>query len=158
MNGAQRLQFLCFRLADRLFAVDIMGIRELLRNQPVTPVPDAPEAICGVLNVRGELLTVLDIRRVLGVDGEEGKAKDKRIILARVGADRFGLLVDAVLDVLNVDVEEINPAPVAMGAQERAVLGMFRRVDGDGAEQVVMLVHLGYLARIAKGESDDGSK
>ena len=149
MSDTKKLKFLCFHLGERLFALDIMGIREILRIQAVTPVPDAPDNILGIVNVRGELITVLDARAVFGIKAEEADRRDVRIIIGVWSGIRFGLLVDLVLDVATVDIDEINPAPT--DATVGSVLGLFKR-PGDGEGGVVVLLRLAALAKLARGE------
>lgn len=152
MSDDQKLKFLCFRLGDRVFALDIMGIREILRTHPVTPVPDAPEQVRGVMNVRGELMTVLDARKILGVVFEDPAQRDVRIIIGSMPGGRFGILVDAVLEVVAVGIDEIEPAPSGPDTGSGAVLGIFRRA-GESVEEVVVLLRLGALAKYARGET-----
>lgn len=149
MSERRNLKFLCFTLGGRFFSLDITGIREILRLSPVTLVPGAPETVCGVVNVRGELVTVLDMRRIFHIEAEEPDKRDARIILAGAASARFGLLVDSVQDVVTLELEDVDPAPT--DASRGAVLGMFKR-PGDAEGRIVMLLRLGALARMARGE------
>lgn len=144
-----RLKFLCFTLGKRVFSLTIMGIREILRMQAVTQVPGAPETVLGVVNVRGELITVIDTRRVLGIEDEPPNPRDVRIVLASSGGVRFGMMVDLVLDVVTVSVDEIEPAPIE--TKSGLVMGLFRK-PGDDSGQVVVLLRLAAAARLARGE------
>ena len=63
--SANSLEVLCFRVGERVFAVDIMGIREILRSHTITPVPNAPDSVAGVLNLRGELVPVVNLHHAL---------------------------------------------------------------------------------------------
>lgn len=149
MSDGRRLKFLCFHLGGRVFALDIMGIREILRLTPITPVPEAPPTVLGIVNVRGELITVLDMRRVFGVTGEDPVQRDMRIIIASANSIRFGVMVDSVLDVASVELEEIDPAPIDVPGSP--VIGIFKRVEAE-EEKVVVLLRLGALSRMARGE------
>lgn len=151
MSERSHLKFLCFSLGGRFFSLDIMGIREILRLSPVTSVPGAPETVRGVINVRGELITVLDMRRIFGIEADEPERRDVRIILAGTRSGRFGMLVDSVQDVVTLEADEIDPAPA--DAERGAVIGMFKR-PGDGEGRIVMLLRLGALARMARGEAE----
>lgn len=149
MSDAGVFKFLCFNLGERVFALDIMGIREILRLMPVTPVPEAPEAVLGIINVRGELLTVLDGRRLFGVVAEEAPKRESRIIVGSHQGARFGILVDSVMDVASVEGEGIGPPPG--DSPMSTVLGIFRR-PGDEEGRVVILLRMSTLARISRGD------
>lgn len=149
MSDSRKLKFLCFKLGERFFALDIMGIREILRILPVTKVPDAPETVLGIVNVRGELITVLDMRKIFSIVAEDPDRRDMRIILGGSGGVRFGILVDSVQEVVTVELTEIDPPPIE--GDDATVIGVFKR-QGDGQSDVVILLKLGALARMARGE------
>ena len=149
MNGGQKLKFLCFLLGDRVFALEIMGIREILRLQPVTPIPDAPSTVIGIINVRGELLPVMDMRKLFAVSGEEAVKREMRIVVGGRAGSRFGMMVDSVLEVVTLSVDEIEPAPT--DEADGPVLGIFKR-PGDEDGKIVILLKTGAVGRFARGE------
>lgn len=139
--NAPALQLLCFRLAERYFAVDIECIRELLRSHAVTLVPGAPAHLAGVLNLRGELVTVYNLHRaLLGQDAPED-TEDSRLVVVRARGQKAALRVDQVVDVMSVDADELAPVS-GTPPGEAAVIAAFRRPLDPGEDQVVLLVRL----------------
>ena len=87
---SDNLELLCFRVGERVFAMDIMCIREILRSCVVTPVPNAPPGVAGVLNLRGALLPVVDLHRAL-LDGDsDGVREEAKLVVARAATARAG--------------------------------------------------------------------
>lgn len=141
----ERLQLLCFQLGTRLFALDIMGIREILRNQKFTPLPHTPPHIAGVLNLRGELIPVMNLHRILLGTPGEGPAGEAKLVVVHAQGKTAGLLVDQVLDVLSIPASSLTPLPAQRWGESQVpvVLAAFRR--GGEANEVVVLVRLAPL-------------
>ncbi|USX21291.1 chemotaxis protein CheW [Oxalobacteraceae bacterium OTU3REALA1] len=124
MNNVQGAepQFLSFMLGQDMFAMGILAVREILEYAGVTPVPQMPPCISGVINLRGTAVPVLDLACRLE---REPVAVSKRtcIIVVEVDGDNgafvIGILVDAVNAVLDIPPSEVEPAP-SLGAQVRA--------------------------------------
>lgn len=105
-----RLQFITFRTGEQEFGADIMTIREIRGWTQTTPLPHAPQHVRGVINLRGVVLPVVDLRARLGRGQTE--ASSKHVIIVVQCAERtMGLLVDAVSDILTVSSSEIQPPP-----------------------------------------------
>ena len=127
-------RFCTFLLAGRTFAIDAGIVSEVLRSQPLTPVPRAPGPIRGLLTLRGRIVPAFDMRLRLGFPEAPSPISPTNIVLV-VGGEFFSLLVDALVDVIDIPLASIEP-PVA-GA-EQAGLDCLEGVHaaGDG------LVHL----------------
>ncbi|GAB4260209.1 MAG: hypothetical protein Kow0092_08950 [Deferrisomatales bacterium] len=140
------LELLCFQVARRTFAVDIMGIREILRAREVTPLPGAPRGVAGVFDLRGDLVHVLDLRARLALEDEDAppSAEPKMIVVEAAGR-RAGLLVDRVLDVVHVPLSELCPVAGAEDSEAGPVVAAFHKAVGAGGAAVVLLVRLGLL-------------
>lgn len=108
-------QFLTFVLAGEHYGVDILRVREIRGWTPVTPIPNAPPCVQGVLNLRGTIVPVFDLRLRFGLPKQDYGATTVVIVLAVTapagGRRILGVVVDAVSDVVNVPAEEIRPAP-----------------------------------------------
>lgn len=113
MSGS--IQLCAFRAGDEELAVDIMRVQEIIPPLPITKVPRAPEAIEGVVNLRGAIVPVVDVRRQLGL-GEPTQPPRPRLMVCRVGPHLLGLKVDGVSTVFRVDREALKPAPVEAGS------------------------------------------
>lgn len=105
-----QLQFITFTLDDELYALPVDRVREVIRVQAITRVPQAPAHVRGVHNLRGTILPVLEIRTRLGLSPAT-LTPDSRIVVAESRAKRIGLLVDAVLHVIRVPESLIEPPP-----------------------------------------------
>ncbi|MDO3380047.1 chemotaxis protein CheW [Geoalkalibacter halelectricus] len=124
--GRREVQLACFRLGEEFYALDIMKIREIIKPQKLTPVPKAPAFVEGVINLRGAVIPIVDLRRRFGlvVVSEEKKA---RIIICSVSGKIVGLLVDEVTEVRNFTRDEVQPAPRFMqGRDTDYILGVSR--------------------------------
>lgn len=122
--AAAPAQFLSFMLGQEMFAMGILAVREILEYGGVTPVPQMPACVSGVINLRGTAVPVLDLARRLE---RPPSALSKRTCIVVVEADGgsgpyvVGILVDAVNAVLDIAAAEIEPAP-SFGAQVRSDL------------------------------------
>jgi purine-binding chemotaxis protein CheW len=138
--------FSSFLLNDQLFGLDILLVREISKQLNITPVPMAPEYIRGLINLRGQIVTVLDLRQRLGL-GENPVTSDScNIVLksemelstirGRDGRedlfavpDKVGLLVDAIGDVITVDSKMIDAPPANMGEIDGKFLTGVAKLD-----------------------------
>ncbi|GJJ05406.1 chemotaxis protein CheW [Duganella rhizosphaerae] len=115
-------QYLSFMLGQDMFAIGILAVREILEYAGVTPVPQMPACISGVINLRGTAVPVLDLARRLE-RAPSAISKRTCIIVVEVDSDEgpfvIGILVDAVNAVLDIPPSDIEPAP-SFGAQVRA--------------------------------------
>lgn len=117
------VQLCVFRAGDEELVVDIMRVQEIIHPLPVTKVPRAPAAIEGVVNLRGAIVPVIDVRAQLGLP--EGKAAPRpRLIVCRVGPHLLGLKVDGVSNVVRVDTSVLKPAPVSAGVKQPKIIGV----------------------------------
>ncbi|MCA9240864.1 MAG: chemotaxis protein CheW [Planctomycetales bacterium] len=108
-RGIER-QFATFYLGDMLFGVDISSVQEINRQVDITPVPHAPKHVRGVINLRGEVATVIDLRTVLGLPPSE-VGRDTRNLIVHSQGEAIGLWVDRISDILTVKVDDICTPP-----------------------------------------------
>lgn len=101
-------QLVVFRLAGEVYAVDIHQVREIIRLPQITRVPRTPEFVEGVINLRGNVIPVLDLRRRFGL-GEGEDSADRRIIVVEMQERTIGMIVDAVSEVLRIEEALIDP-------------------------------------------------
>lgn len=107
---ADVLQLVGFHLGSEEFGVDIAGVQEIVRMREITQVPRAPEFVEGVVNLRGKIIPVLDLRKRFRLPAGE-ETKNTRIVVATVAGRTVGIIVDAVSEVLRVDASAIDPTP-----------------------------------------------
>jgi purine-binding chemotaxis protein CheW len=141
-----RTEYLAFALAGDVYAAPVSFVREILKPPPLTPVPRAPHAIMGIVSVRGQLVTVVDLRRRLRLQ-EPSPTRRSRILLAEApGGETLGLFVDEVLQVYRLSESEKEPAATALGGDVAPYIeGIARPSHGSGAMVSV---------RRAEGRSD----
>jgi purine-binding chemotaxis protein CheW len=109
-NIAGMSELIAFCIGDQEFCVDIMSVREIRGWTPATALPHAPNFVRGVINLRGAVLSIVDLAARLGFAPAEPTARHV-IIVAQVGTQLVGLLVDAVSDILTVPNDEIQATP-----------------------------------------------
>ncbi|PYQ15720.1 MAG: hypothetical protein DMF80_07920 [Acidobacteria bacterium] len=100
-----------FLLAGEEYGVDVRLVQEIIRVSEITPVPRAPDFIKGVINLRGRIIPVVDLKRKLGLGQVDGAARPSRIVVVKVRERLVGLLVDGASQVLKVPVASIEAAP-----------------------------------------------
>ncbi len=104
------LKIVCFRLGGEIFAVDIMRVREIIKPQKLFRLPEAPSFVEGVINLRGVIIPVLDLRKKFGMQ-EPLDPLDHRLLIVMIGRRPVGLAVDAVREVVTIAVNDIRPPP-----------------------------------------------
>lgn len=133
-NTHENCQVLTFTLADDVYGVDIMSVREVLDYTSVTKVPQTPDYMIGVINLRGNVVPVLDLRSKFGM-GKTQKTVNTCIIIVEVDIDDeptvLGALADSVQEVVDFEGSNIEDAP-KMGTQLRTefIDGMAKREEG----------------------------
>lgn len=134
-----------FRVGGHSFAIDSEGVAEVLHSAALTPVPLAPEAIVGLLHLRGRIVPVIDMRRRLELSAAPGAAAPAHLVVRRA-EDWYSLLVDEVLDVHAIPRAGIEPHASSVGdAAADAVTGVFacpdRLIHILDPERVVQAIH-----------------
>lgn len=104
------LQWVTFRLEDETYAINVMQVQEVLRVTEIAPVPGAPVFVLGIINLRGNVVTVIDARKRIGLPSKE-MDDDTRIVIIEAGEQVVGIVVDAVAEVMYVNESEIEAAP-----------------------------------------------
>jgi len=123
-------QVCTFTLHERLFALDVAGVRSVLPWQPVRRVPRAPEMIEGLMNLRGEIVMAVDLRVALGLPKREADARPMSVVVASAGG-LVGLLVDRVGDVEEPDPESWEPITALPVQRDQALIaGAFKTPEG----------------------------
>ena len=117
-------QLVVFDLSSEAYGVDIGAVREIIRLQDITKVPRTPEFVEGVINLRGKVIPVVDLRKRFGLPAEE-ESKENRIVVVDIGAQDIGVIVDAVTEVLRIATESVEPpASVITTADSEYLLGI----------------------------------
>jgi len=110
------VQMCTFRMANRLFGVDILDVKEVNENVNITPIYHASPDICGYINIRGQILLVVNLWETFGFDQGGRSAQSGKIVVFKSSVDEpFGILVDEVCDVVSVDPKHIVDRRAAGG-------------------------------------------
>ena len=145
LHGENTIALGCFEVGGRSCALDVSQIREVVRWAPATPLPDAPELIEGVLDLRGSIVPVVDLGRALGLEPVH-PGLSARIAVVEVEGMVMGLAVQAALEVVQVDVARLeDPPALATQAGYDLARAVVRR---SGAEPMVVLSLEHVLERI----------
>lgn len=111
---SQERQMVVFTLLEETFAVDISTVREIITRQKVTPLPKSPEFVEGIINLRGRVLPVVDLKKRLRMREAE-RTHEARIMIVEVGGKTMGCEVDSVKEVMTVSGDIIEPPSTAAG-------------------------------------------
>jgi purine-binding chemotaxis protein CheW len=114
-------QIVVFELGDERYGLDIATVYEIIRHQPITAVPQAPGFVEGVINLRGKIIPVVNLRDRFGM-AEYALTKASRIVVCDVAGTRVGLVVDGVSEVLMIAAEAIEATPDVAAGNEAAYL------------------------------------
>lgn len=109
-SASAGMQFSTFFVADLFFGVDVLRVQEVLRFQHMTRVPQAPEVIEGLINLRGQIVTAIDMRRRLGIPARTSEQAPMNMVV-RTEDGAVSLLVDEIGDVVDVDVNSYERPP-----------------------------------------------
>ena len=144
------LQWVTFELDGEKYGINVLGAQEVLRVTDITPVPGVPDYVLGIINLRGNVVTVLDTRKRFGLPPHEIDDAS-RIVIIEVAEHIIGMLVDSVAEVIYLRASEIESAPnVGNEESSRYIQGVYSR-DGD----LLILVSLEKL--LTDEESDEMS-
>jgi len=117
-------QFVSFVVGGEEFGVNILTVQEIIRPVEITRVPHAPDFVEGVINLRGRILPVIDLRSRFGFPDRD-QDEDTRIVVVEMGAQTVGFITDSVREVLRVDANTIEPAPdIAVGVDAHYLRGV----------------------------------
>jgi purine-binding chemotaxis protein CheW len=123
-NEIREIQVACFRLGEDIYAVDIMRIKEIIRPQKLTALPKAPTFVEGVLNLRGAVIPVIDLRKRFKMPPREID-QNRRLLIISLAISDMGIAVDEVTEVITIPVANIKPPPhVNQGAGAEYLLGV----------------------------------
>ncbi|MEJ2404886.1 MAG: chemotaxis protein CheW [Candidatus Thiodiazotropha sp.] len=139
-GGGPLTQFVTFILMDEVYGINVMQVQEVLRVTEIAPVPGAPSYVLGIVNLRGNVVTVIDTRKRFGLASTE-MDDSSRIIVIESERQVVGILVDAVAEVVELRENEIDAAPnVGTEESSRYIQGVATQED-----RLLILVDLNKL-------------
>ncbi len=146
-------KYMTFKLADEEYGLGILGVREIIGLMEITRVPRTRDFVRGVINLRGKVIPVVDLRVKFGMDRVEASDQTVIIVVTWTDGDRaqtMGILVDQVLEVLSIEAGQIEPPPHLGGGTTAAdfILGV-----GKSDRRVIFLLDIGKVLSIEEARS-----
>lgn len=137
-------KYLTFQLGNEHYGVEILKVQEIMGMLPITHVPKSPEAVRGVINLRGRIIPVTELRKRFGLESQDDTERTCIVVVQVAGAERpvtTGLLVDEVSEVLDVKQDQIEDTPdLGTGTDTAFLLGM-----GKVGQKVILLLDVDRL-------------
>jgi purine-binding chemotaxis protein CheW len=136
------VQLVCFRLNQEEYAFNIMQVQEIIRLRDVTSVPNTKEYVEGIINLRGAIVPIVDMRRRFGLN-QEDRTEQNRIVISHINGMIIGFIVDAVSEVLRISRRSVEPPPEAIsGVQSQFIDGVGKLNEG---QRMLIMVNLDSL-------------
>ncbi len=110
VKTAEEMQLVVFSLGREEFAVEVTQVREIMRMEEITRMPKSPHFVEGIINLRGQIIAVVELAKRLNLETGE-RSDDTRIIVVEAEDIKVGMIVDSVSEVLRVEAEEVEPSP-----------------------------------------------
>lgn len=124
-----RRQICTFFVGDQYFGLDVLKVQEIIRSQPMTPAPLAHRVVSGLINLRGQIVTAIDLRRRLGLPDRVAEQPPVNVVV-QTEDGAVSLLADEIGDVLEAGAEQYEPPPETLrGTARELILGAYK-LDG----------------------------
>lgn len=150
---SEMIQVVSFKLGSEEYGVDIAQVQEINRMVAITHVPRAPQFMEGVINLRGQLIPIIDLRARFGMPRAE-HTKSTRIVVTEIGAKRVGMVVDSVSEVLRLALDQIEEAPeMITGVDTEYIRGV-----GKIEDRLIILLDLAKIISAAEKRDLDATE
>jgi purine-binding chemotaxis protein CheW len=133
------LQIAVFSISNQNFGIDIVSISEIIRLEKITPIPQAPAYVKGVINIREQVVPAINLHVLFNIPAGEMNDSN-RVIVVETGQNKFGLIVDAVSEVRKITPDIIKPAPPEISIDQHYLKGII--LDG---ENLIILMDVNKL-------------
>ena len=145
---SEEIQLVIFKIGDEEFGVNIHQVKEIVRLVPITPIPRAPKFIEGVVNLRGQILAVMDLAKRLELPSRP-RSEKTRIIVVEVEDNTVGMIVDEVTEVLRLPLEKIEKTPqiVESEIEQKYIKGV-----GKLDERLLIIIDLANILSLEEKE------
>ena len=148
--AAEPQQVVVFDLSGEIYALDIAYVHEIIRIQPVTPVPGAPDYIEGLINLRGRVVPIVDMRKRFGLP-IRATGDRSRIIVVQVSDDIVGVIVDAVSEVITVTADLVEPAARVVSGLDAEYIRSIAKIEG----HLVAVLHPDKILEYSDAQEED---
>ncbi len=142
-RGSCSQQYLTFTLSEQEFGIEILSVQEIRNYSTVTPIPNAPREVRGVINLRGAVVPIVDLKSALGMDASDHD-KFSVIIVVNIDSRAVGLIVDAVSDVVDVSPEDVEQTPAMLTQSGNSVVQGIAKSE----DRLISLLDLSCVLRL----------
>ncbi len=140
-------RFMEFRLGDQFYAIPLLNVKEVIQKPDVTDVPNMPAHFEGMINLRGQILGVFDVRKKLGAKNRDSANHTPEVVIViEQDQNSVGMIVDEVTRVLHPEAEMLSPAPLKDDDVAKKYIGSVIKIDNN----LVMIVNVGQLLELEK--------
>ncbi|HHY40948.1 MAG TPA: chemotaxis protein CheW [Syntrophaceticus sp.] len=146
-SGGQEIQLVIFRLGVEEYGVPITQVREINLLSKTTKIPNSPAFLEGVINLRGQIIPVVDLKKRFSIDHTE-YSKDARIMIVEVNESVIGIIVDEVLEVLRLPASSIEPPPPVIAGITAAYLDGVGKLD----DRLFILLNMDKILTLSEQE------
>lgn len=139
VEAERELEVICFRVADEVYGIDIMELKEIIKPRETTEIPHAPPFIAGVVSLRGIIIPIFVMRERLGLGAAECGTKERVIVVKRADGDGLcGILVDEVTQVVRIAAGSVEHPPAVLDGIDREFVSGIGRNEG----RIIILLNL----------------
>lgn len=143
VSSSSYMEFICFRVSDEFYGINIMDIKEIIKPREATEVPRAPSFVAGVISLRGIIIPIIDMLDRLGLSRETLTGRE-RVIVVKLKDGLSGLLVDEIVHVVRIEANSIEQAPAILDGIDRDFVSGIGRADG----KMIIILNLETVADI----------
>lgn len=130
-------QVVSFQLSNEEYGLDIMSVQEIILMGEITQIPEVPDYIQGLINLRGKVIPIVDLRKRFRLEAS-APTEHTRIVVVNAGANTFGVIVDAVNKVLRIESDQIEPPPSGLAGLEQVYIqGLLKQ-----EEKIMILLNM----------------
>jgi purine-binding chemotaxis protein CheW len=126
--SSNEIQLVTFRLGEEEYGINIMQVQEIMRLPDIVWVPQAPSFVEGIINLRDQVIPVIDLAKRLDVSSDE-QTDDTRVVIANIQGSLVGLVVDSVSEVMRIGTDDIEPLPEIMASHNGEFLKGIAKLD-----------------------------
>ena len=128
MSNNNVQEYVTILIADQLFGIPVLEVHDVLRGLSLTKIPLAPAEVAGALNLRGRIVTAINVRKRLGLPELESEGKGMSIVVEHHG-EPYSLMIDNVGEVLSLNLDDLQPTPVTLNTRWKEVSGGVYRLE-----------------------------
>ena len=144
-------RWVSFTVADEIYALNVLDVQEVLRAAEITPIPGAHPAIRGIINLRGNVVTILDARTIFNLPEKVFDEESRIMVVELRSGEVAGIVVDSVAEVIALDEDTVNSARRSSSDENAShILGVVPQVNESGTEKLIILIDLKGLSDLAE--------